>query len=135
MPRHLLPESRIHPAVRDKVATSHRAIVDEVVAAVEQHDVVVVGMGINPFPRRARRALDGAGVAYHYLGYGSYVADWRPRTALKMWSGWPTFPMIFVKGTLVGGATDVEKLIASGELKAMLDAPRPSVASESRASA
>jgi monothiol glutaredoxin len=39
---------------------------------------------------------------------------------LKMWTGWPTFPMVFVKGVLVGGATDVEALIASGELKRML---------------
>lgn len=28
--------------------------------------------------------------------------------------------MIFVKGTLIGGATDLEQLIASGELKRML---------------
>ncbi len=124
MPRHVLSEDRIHPALRDKVAGSHRGIVDEVIAAVAAHDVVVVGMGINPFPRRARRALDGAGVAYHYLSYGSYLGAWRPRTALKMWSGWPTFPQIFVKGTLIGGASDVEKLIASGELKSMLAAPR-----------
>jgi len=37
-----------------------------------------------------------------------------------MWTGWPTFPMIFVRGTLIGGATDLDKLIASGELKALL---------------
>jgi len=37
-----------------------------------------------------------------------------------MWTGWPTFPMIFVKGTLVGGAVDLEKLIASGELATLL---------------
>ena len=45
---------------------------------------------------------------------------WRPRGALKMWTGWPTFPMVFVKGTLVGGYDDLKKLIDSGELKAML---------------
>jgi len=28
--------------------------------------------------------------------------------------------MIFVKGRLVGGATDLDQLIASGELKALL---------------
>jgi len=33
-----------------------------------------------------------------------------------MWSGWPTFPMVFVKGVLVGGADDVARLIKSGEL-------------------
>jgi glutaredoxin-related protein len=27
---------------------------------------------------------------------------------------------VFVKGTLVGGADDLEKLLASGELKSML---------------
>jgi len=40
-----------------------------------------------------------------------------------MWAGWPTFPMVFVKGVLVGGASDLEKLIESGELKEMLTAP------------
>ena len=37
-----------------------------------------------------------------------------------MWTGWGTFPMVFVKGVLVGGASDLEKLIGSGELKRML---------------
>ena len=37
-----------------------------------------------------------------------------------MWTGWPTFPMVFVKGVLVGGANDLKRLIASGELTQML---------------
>jgi glutaredoxin-related protein len=37
-----------------------------------------------------------------------------------MWTGWPTFPMVFVKGVLVGGADDLKALIASGELQQML---------------
>jgi monothiol glutaredoxin len=45
---------------------------------------------------------------------------WRPRSALKMWTGWPTFPMVFVKGVLVGGASELQALIDSGELKTML---------------
>lgn len=102
----------------------HRSIVDEVKAAVEQDDLVIVGMSQNPNPRRARRALDAAKIPYRYLEYGSYLGPWRRRNALKMWSGWPTFPMIFVKGVLIGGADDLEKLLASGELKTMLSAPR-----------
>jgi glutaredoxin-related protein len=54
------------------------------------------------------------------MGYGSYLSMWRPRSALKMWTGWPTFPMVFVRGTLVGGAAEVEKLLASGELRTLL---------------
>jgi len=120
MPRPILDESRLHPAIRGKVAEQHADIVGEVQAAIESNDVVVVGMAQNPFPRRARRALDAAGVGHRYLEYGSYFSGWRRRNALKMWTGWPTFPMVFVKGTLVGGAEDIEKLIASGELARLL---------------
>ncbi len=120
MPRSILDESRIHPAIRERVATSHQAIVKEVQDAVAKHAVVVVGMAQNPFPWRARKLLDAAGVTYHYLSYGSYLNAWRARNALKMWTGWPTMPMVFVKGTLIGGANDLQKLIASGELKTLL---------------
>ena len=120
MPRTILDEAFIHPAIRSKVAGWQHAIVDEVKAAVQANDVVVVGMGINPFPAKARKALDAIGQPYKYLGYGSYVGMWRPRSALKMWTGWPSFPMVFVKGTLVGGFTDLQALIDSGELKRMV---------------
>ncbi len=111
MPRHILAEERIHPAIRDKVSGMHRDIVEEVQAAIAQHDVVVVGMKQNPHPRHARKALDAAGIAYHYMEYGSYLGVWRRRTALKMWTGWQTFPMVFIKGVLIGGAADHERLI------------------------
>ncbi|MDW5441270.1 glutaredoxin domain-containing protein [Polaromonas sp. SM01] len=120
MPRAILDESSIHPAIRAKVAQHQQAIVLEVQAAVAAHAVVVVGMGLNPFPRQARRALDAAGVAHHYLEYGNYLSNWRPRNALKMWTGWPTLPMVFVRGMLIGGASDLDQLIASGELTTLL---------------
>lgn len=120
MPRPILDEDHIHPAVRERVARHHAAVVDEVQQAVATHAVVVVGMAMNPFPRKARRLLDAAGIAHHDLDYGSYLSDWRRRNALKMWTGWPTFPMVFVKGTLVGGADDLARLLASGELQRLL---------------
>jgi glutaredoxin-related protein len=120
MPRPILDESRLHPAIREKVATNRTDIVKEVEAAIAAHPVVVVGMRQNPHPRRACRALARAGIAFHYLEYGSYFSGWRRRNALKMWTGWPTFPMVFVKGVLVGGADDVIRLIGSGELAKLL---------------
>jgi monothiol glutaredoxin len=120
MPRSILDEAHIHPAVREAVAGSHADIVREVQAAVAAHAVVVVGMRQNPMPKKARRLLDDKGIAHHYLEYGSYLSGWRRRNALKMWTGWPTFPMVFVKGVLVGGASDLAKLVASGELAKML---------------
>lgn len=116
MPRPILDEARIHPAIREAIAGNHRDIVEEVSAAVDRHDIVVVGMAQNPSPKKARKLLDAAGLPYHYLEYGSYFNTWRRRNALKMWTGWPTFPMVFVKRQFVGGADDLERLLAAGEL-------------------
>jgi len=117
MPRTILPEAQIHPAVREKIANYRSDVLKEVQAAVAANEIVVVGMRMNPFPRKARRLLDAAGLAYQYLEYGSYLGEYRRRLVLKLWTGWPTFPMVFVKGVLIGGADDLAKLIASGELR------------------
>jgi len=115
--RPILEEANIHPAVRGKVASYRTDIVKEVQDAIAANTIVVVGMRQNPWPKKARKLLDAAGLAYKYLEYGSYLGEWRKRLVLKMWTGWPTFPMIFVRGVLVGGAQDLERLIQSGELK------------------
>ena len=120
MPRLILDETRIHPAVREQVAHAHVEVVHNVQSATQSHPVLVVGMAGNPFCRKARKQLQAAGVAHHYLEFGSYFNQWRTRNALKMWTGWPTFPMVFVKGSLVGGADDLGRLIQSGELKRLL---------------
>ena len=123
MPRSILDETHIHPAIRSKVAGHQQVMVQEVTAAIGGNDVVVVGMGLNPFPKQACKALDLIKQPYKYLEYGNYFNTWRERNALKMWTGWPTLPMVFVKGTLVGGARDLQTLIDSGELKQMLAQP------------
>jgi monothiol glutaredoxin len=120
MSRQVLDEAQIHPAVRQTIDSHYADTVREVQRAVASHDVVVVGMAQNPFVRKARKALDAAGIGHHDIDYGSYLSEWRRRTALKMWSGWPTLPMVFVRGVLVGGANDVQALIASGELARQL---------------
>jgi monothiol glutaredoxin len=120
MPRQTLDESRLHPAIRDKVANLHADIVHNVQAAAASNPVLVVGMRLNPACKKARKLLGEAGVPHQYLEYGGYASEWRRRNALKMWTGWPTFPMVFVKGTLIGGAADLGKLVASGELKRLL---------------
>ncbi|MFM8768647.1 MAG: glutaredoxin domain-containing protein [Rubrivivax sp.] len=120
MPRHILDEAHTHASVRDRVARLERGIVEEVQAAVAAHPVVVVGMRANPYPAKARRLLESAGIPCRYLEYGGYLSQWRSRNALKLWTGWPTFPMVFVKGVLVGGFDDLRRLHDSGELKKML---------------
>lgn len=120
MPRPILAESQIHPAIREQIANHEHAAVSEVQTAISKNPVVVVGMGMNPFSKKACKALDAAGIPYQYLEYGNYFNTWRKRNALKLWTGWPTLPMVFVKGTLIGGANDLAKLIDNGELKKLL---------------
>ncbi len=120
MSRTILDQAHIHAAAQDKAAGFHADTVREVQAAVAGNAVVVVGMRQNPFPRKARKILDGLGTPYQYLEYGSYLSEWKPRLALKMWSGWPTFPMVFVNGTLIGGALELQKLVDSGEFAKLL---------------
>ena len=117
MERPLLAADHVADTVKKQVATFHRGVVDEVAAAVAKHPVVVVGMAQNPVVKKARRILDEAKVAYEYLEYGSYFSAWKPRLAIKLWAGFPTFPMVFLDGTLVGGAAEVDKLRAEGKLK------------------
>ena len=123
MSRTILDEAHTHPAIREAISSASNAqIVRDVQSAIAGNPVVVVGMAQNPFPRKARQALDAAGMPYKYLEYGSYLQGWRRRNALKMWTGWPTFPMVFVKGVLVGGAGELQRLINSGEIRRMLAA-------------
>ncbi|TAK72688.1 MAG: glutaredoxin [Betaproteobacteria bacterium] len=120
MGRGILDEAHIHPAIRETIANNHADIVREVQAAITQNDIVIVGMGQNPFPKKARKLLDQQRLSYKYLEYGNYLNGWRRRNALKMWTGWPSFPMVFVKGVLVGGANDLQSLIGTGELARIL---------------
>ena len=116
MSRHVLTEDRIHPAVRDYIHNHYRLAIEEVDRATRDHALVIVGMRQNPFPRRARTLLDKQGLTYKYFEFGSYLSGWRLRNAIKMWTGWPTIPIIFVRGKLVGGFEDLKRLADKGEL-------------------
>ncbi|MFV8752660.1 glutaredoxin [Nannocystaceae bacterium ST9] len=113
-PRPLLADENKSERVRESIANFHAAIIEEVRATVERDTVVVVGMQTNPFVKKARKALADKGIAFTYLEYGGYRNMWKPRLAIKMWSGWPTFPQVFVRGALIGGFDDLRKAIDDG---------------------
>jgi glutaredoxin-related protein len=117
MPRHILDDNHIHPDIREQVAHHHQEIVHLVKDANDNNDFVVVGMAFNPEVTKVREALTQAGLPHAYLEFGSYFSQWRRRNALKMWTGWPTFPMVFHKGILLGGHKDTKALLAKGAFK------------------
>ena len=86
----------------------------EVSNAVAENRVVVVGMRYNPAVSKAFDALKNSGINFIYLEYGSYTSEWHKRLALKMWTRWPTFPMIFIDQKLVGGSKDLLAFLNEG---------------------
>lgn len=114
--RHILETSKIHPNIQQAISNSFREFVEEVISTVESTPIVVIGMSGNPNCKRACKTLEKQHKPFTYLEYGSYLKEWRKRNALKMWTGWKTFPMVFVDGVLIGGADDLERLIRSNEL-------------------
>lgn len=117
MPRHILDEQQLHPDIRHQVAHHHAEVVETVMKAIATHEVVVLGMAQNPEVTKVRKALADAGLKHEYLEFGSYFSQWRRRNALKMWTGWPTFPMVFHQGVLLGGHQDTKALLAKGALQ------------------
>lgn len=112
MNRPSLPQTHIaEPALR-KMEAFHADVVARVKSAIESNAIVVVGMAVNPHVKRARRVLTAAGKTFEYIEIGSYISGWQPRLAIKLWSGWPTFPQVFFDGKLVGGADETERRLA-----------------------
>lgn len=119
-PRPVLSDENKTEVVRAQMAGFHPDVLGEVRAAVERDPLVVVGMAQNPFVRKTRAALKAAGIPFTYLEYGSYASQWKPRLAIKLWSGYPTFPQVFVRGVLIGGNHELQKALADGSLKEQL---------------
>lgn len=117
-----LEERSVAPAALSVIEGFHAEVVREVQEAVRAERVVVVGMAQNPHVRNVRRALDESGVSYKYLEYGSYLSQWKKRLAIKLWSGFPTFPQVYVNGTLIGGEDLTKAALADGSLKSQVGA-------------
>ena len=121
-----LSDSRRSEKATEQIAAFHKDYLDEVKRLIAENDIVIVGMAQNPVVPRARKLLDDAGLKYAYIGHGSYLSGYRRRLRIKLWSGWPWFPQVFVKGVLIGGANDVAAELKHGTLLKRLAEPRPS---------
>lgn len=112
--------SAVSPDAIQAMTSFHPEVIRELSEAIAKYPVVVVGMAQNPFVKKVRRALKEAGINFTYLEYGGYTSQWKRRLAIKLWSGWPTFPQVFVDGVLLGGAQDTIRALGNGTLKKRL---------------
>jgi monothiol glutaredoxin len=106
-----LNQSQIHPHALKKMESYHIEIVDEISSALTKNEWVIVGMSHNPFVKKARKLLEEKKISCAYMEYGNYFSHWKKRLAIKLWSGWPTFPQVFHKGVLIGGFVDLQNYL------------------------
>ncbi len=107
--RKVLQNSQLSAVAQSAIVNFHPALVQQIENAIQKNNYVVVGMALNPHCSRACKALDQKQLKYEYIEVGGYLSKWKERLALKMWSGWPTYPIVFSKGQLLGGCNDLLK--------------------------
>ena len=109
--RSTLLTENVHTQAKTAMQNFHPAIVMEIEKSIKGYEWVVVGMAQNPRVKMAKNYLTEKQIPFHYIEHGSYFSKWKERLAIKLWSGWPTFPQVFHKGVLIGGASDLKKYI------------------------
>eukprot|EP00298_Acanthocystis_sp_HF-20_P013706 c20476_g1_i1.p2 GENE.c20476_g1_i1~~c20476_g1_i1.p2 ORF type:complete len:354 (+),score=158.30 c20476_g1_i1:1979-3040(+) len=69
------------------------------------------------FSRQIVQLLQSKNITF---GHFDILSDEAVRSALKIYSEWPTYPQLYVKGELVGGLDIVREQIEDGSLVAMI---------------
>ena len=109
--RKTLTEAKVSNQALESMNQFHAAAVSEVEQALLSNEWVIVGMKQNPVVTKARKFMNDKNMKFHYIEHGSYFSKWKPRLAIKLWSGWPTFPQVFHKGVLIGGCAELMKYL------------------------
>ena len=102
----------------DDDSTKHR--LERLIA---EHPVIIFMKGTPDLPRCGFSARAVAILRHHGVRAPAHVdvlEDTDARRVLPSVSDWPTFPQVFVRGELVGGADVLDELAASGELRRLL---------------
>jgi monothiol glutaredoxin len=97
---------------------------ERIAEQLQAHEVLLYMKGTPDFPQcgfsgQTVAALNAVGKPFSYV---NIFEDQEIREGLKVYSNWPTFPQLYVKGELVGGSDIVVEMYNSGELKELLDA-------------
>lgn len=90
---------------------------------VTGHAVVLYMKGTPTFPQcgfsaTAAQVLKACGVTDFFAV--NVLEDTEIREGLKDYANWPTFPQLYVKGQLVGGADIMREMYQNGELQTLL---------------
>ncbi len=91
---------------------------------VTGHAIVLYMKGTPQFPRcgfsgTAAQVLKACGVQDFYAV--NVLEDVEVYENLKDYANWPTFPQLYIKGELIGGADIMREMYQNGELQKLLE--------------
>lgn len=97
-------------------------IAEKIKQQLNNNDVILYMKGSPESPQcgfsaRAVQLLEACGVDFASV---DVLTNPDIRDGLKIYSDWPTFPQLYIKGELVGGSDIMAELYESGELQSML---------------
>ncbi|NTV95564.1 MAG: Grx4 family monothiol glutaredoxin [Thiobacillus sp.] len=98
-------------------------IQEQIHQEVTSHPVVLFMKGTPQFPQcgfsaTAAQVLKACGVTdFHAI---NVLLDADIREGVKVYGNWPTFPQLYIKGQLVGGADIMREMYQNGELQKLL---------------
>ncbi|XP_055379374.1 glutaredoxin 3 [Condylostylus longicornis] len=103
---------------KNLVGESKESLEDRLKNLINRAKVMVFMKGAKDAPRcgfskQLMTILNDTGVAFETF---DILSDEDVRQGLKIYSDWPTYPQVYVKGELIGGLDIVKELVSSGEL-------------------
>jgi len=107
-------------------------VMDTIKDQIESNEILLYMKGTPQAPQcgfssKTVQSLMACGERFAYV---NILENPEVRESLKVYSNWPTFPQLYVKGELVGGCDIVLEMYESGELKTLVqDAAKSSAES------
>jgi len=101
-------------------------VIERIKSQLAANNVMLFMKGTPDFPQcgfsaAAVQALNAVGAPF---GTVNIFEDPELREALKQYSNWPTYPQLYVKGELIGGADIIREMYQSGELQKVITAAK-----------
>ncbi len=98
------------------------SIIERIQEQISSTPVLLYMKGTPDFPMcgfsaKAVNCLKQIGLPFAYF---NILQDPEIRSELPKYANWPTFPQLWVKGELIGGADIVSEMTESGELEKLL---------------
>ena len=98
------------------------SIIEKIESQLSTHPILLYMKGTPYFPQcgfsgKVVQILQECEIEFAYV---NIFEDEAIREGLKEYSSWPTYPQLYVKGELVGGADILIEMFESGELQELL---------------